>query len=91
MPEVTIRAFASLKEIFGAENTFSVAAGATVYSCIEAFANASGKCGELFDAGGLKPHIILMYNRERIDAEDAKEIALSDGDEIVLYPPVSGG
>lgn len=91
MPEITIRAFASLKEVFGAENVFSAAADATVYSAVEAFAENCGKRGELFDAEGLKPHIILMYNRERIDADDAKEIRLAAGDEIVLYPPVSGG
>ena len=45
----------------------------------------------LFENGSLKGHVVFMYNGERIDAEDASEITVEDGDEIVLYPPVSGG
>ncbi|HJJ28718.1 MAG TPA: MoaD/ThiS family protein [Methanocorpusculum sp.] len=91
MPEVTIRTFATLKEIFGAENIFNANEGMTVYACIEAFADAAHHRDVLFDETGLKSHIILMYNRERIDAEDAKELVIAEGDEYVLYPPVSGG
>ena len=91
MPEITIRAFARLRELFGAENTLTVPENTTVLSAVEIFADSTPSKTELFDAGALNPHIILMYNRERIDAEDAAEIRLADGDEIVFYPPVSGG
>ena len=92
MAEITIRAFAKFREMFGAENSLSVLPGASVSDALVQFAEAVPAAGtELFEAGVLKSHIVLMYNRERIDAEDAAEILLEDGDEIVLYPPVSGG
>ncbi len=92
MISVTIRAFAKFRELFGAETELEVVPGCSVYNALAAFA-AKYPASEtvLFDAGELKPHIVLMYNRERIDFEDAKEIVLQDGDEVVIYPPVSGG
>ncbi|MDO5844333.1 MAG: MoaD/ThiS family protein [Methanocorpusculum sp.] len=92
MPEVTIRSFAKLREKLGEINKISVADGVSVYEAIERFAeNNSAAKEELFSPEGLKTYIILMFNRERIDIDDAKEMKISDGDEIVLYPPVSGG
>lgn len=92
MHEITILAFAGFREKFGEKNTVSVSSGATILSVLESFAkNVPQAHDELFEGEHLRGHMILMYNRERIDAEEAAETAVSDGDEIVLYPPVSGG
>ena len=92
MNEITILAFAGFREKFGEKNTVAVPKGATVLSVLHTFAETVPAAqDELFDSGHLHGHVILMYNRERIDADDAEEITVSDGDEIVLYPPVSGG
>lgn len=92
MAEITIRAFAKFREMFGAENVISVSDGSTVLDSLLQFAKTvSAAEDEIFECGVLKSHIVLMYNRERIDSEDAAEIAVEDGDEVVLYPPVSGG
>ncbi|HJK03357.1 MAG TPA: MoaD/ThiS family protein [Methanocorpusculum sp.] len=92
MSEITILAFASFREKFGEKNTVTISNGATILSVLHSFAESVPAArDELFDGDSLRGHVILMYNRERIDADDAKEIAVSDGDEIVLYPPVSGG
>lgn len=90
MAEITIRAFAKFREIFGAETVISVPDGSTVLDSLVQFAKTAAE-DEIFEGGVLKSHIVLMYNRERIDSEDAAEIAVEDGDEVVLYPPVSGG
>lgn len=90
MAEITIRAFAKFREIFGAETVISVPDGSTVLDSLVQFAKTAAE-DEIFEGGVLKSHIVLMYNRERIDSEDAAEIAVENGDEVVLYPPVSGG
>ena len=90
MAEITIRAFAKFREIFGAETVISVPDGSTVLDSLVQFAKTAAE-DEIFEGGDLKSHIVLMYNRERIDSEDAAEITVDDGDEVVLYPPVSGG
>ncbi|MDR3102243.1 MAG: MoaD/ThiS family protein [Methanocalculaceae archaeon] len=92
MSEITIRAFAGFRERFGEKNTVFVETGTTVLSVLERFAeNIPAAHEELFMDGKLRSHVILMYNRERIDAKETEETAVCDGDEIVLYPPVSGG
>ncbi|MDR0438910.1 MAG: MoaD/ThiS family protein [Methanocalculaceae archaeon] len=92
MSEITILSFAGFREKFGEQNVVVPSDGATVLSVLRAFADIVPVArDELFDGSHLRGNVILMYNHERIDAEDAKEIAVSDGDEIVLYPPVSGG
>ena len=92
MTAVTIRAFAKFRELFGAETPLDVPAGSTAADALVQFAKTVPSAeAALFENGELKGHVVLMYNRERIDAEDAAELSLEDGDEIVLYPPVSGG
>ncbi|ABN06652.1 hypothetical protein Mlab_0478 [Methanocorpusculum labreanum Z] len=92
MPQITIRSFAKFRELFGEVNTVSVPEGTSILGALLAFAKTQ-KDGmdELFAGGKLGSHIILMYNRERIDSDDAKTIHMAEGDELVIYPPVSGG
>lgn len=78
--------------MFGEINKITVLEGASVYECIKLFAETNEKAKtELFSNDELKDHVILMLNRERIDSDEAKDLKTSNGDEIVLYPPVSGG
>lgn len=92
MPQITIRSFARFRELFGEVNTLSVPEGTSVLGALLAFAKTQ-KDGmdELFPKGAFGSHIILMYNRERIDSDDVKTLHTAEGDEIVIYPPVSGG
>lgn len=39
----------------------------------------------------LQPTILLFVNQLAIAANDAASHILSDGDEVCLYPPISGG
>lgn len=96
MTDITIRAFAKFRELFGAETSLSVQSEATVFDALTLFAEkVPAAKDELFELNGsqlvLKGHVVLMYNRERIDSDDAIDIHLEDGDEVVIYPPVSGG
>jgi molybdopterin converting factor small subunit len=92
MNKITILAFAGFQRKFGEKNTVISPKGTTVLSILRTFAETiPAACDELFDGTDLRRHVILMYNHERIDTEDAEKIVVSDGDEIGLYPPVSGG
>lgn len=92
MLNITIRSFAKFRELFGEINSITVGEGTSLLGALLAFAKIrSNGMEEIFSGAKLNPHIILMYNKERIDSNDAKTITLKDGDEIVLYPPVSGG
>ncbi|MDO9523625.1 MAG: MoaD/ThiS family protein [Methanocorpusculum sp.] len=92
MPQITIRSFAKFREFFGEKNTLSVPNGTSVLGALLAFAKTRSEgMDQLFADAELRSHIILMYNRERIDSDDAATILVAEDDEIVIYPPVSGG
>lgn len=92
MPELTVKSFAKYKDLFGADKKIDVPLGGTITDALILFAGQVPKAQtELFENGRLKSSVVLMYNNERIDFEDADTITLEDGDELVLYPPVSGG
>lgn len=92
MITVTIHAFAKYRDLFGEETKVEVPEGATIYDALIIFAGMRQKAQtELFEGATLKNQAVLMYNHERIDSDDANTITLEDGDEVVLYPPVSGG
>ncbi len=92
MTTITIRSFVKYRDLFGAEKTIDVPMGGTIEDALILFAGEKPAVQtELFENSILKSHIVLMYNKERIDHEDIRDITLNEGDEIVLYPPVSGG
>lgn len=92
MPTITIHSFARFRELFGEKNQVEVPSGANILFTLREFAGTNPIIREeLFDDSFIKSHVILMYNRERIDLEEADRIEVSNGDEIVIYPPVSGG
>lgn len=94
MPTITIHSFAKFRELFGETNHVEVPDGSNILLALREFAGTNPIIQEeLFDETDflIKSHVIVMYNRERIDLEEADRIKVKNGDEIVLYPPVSGG
>jgi molybdopterin converting factor subunit 1 len=76
---VTVRLFAGLRERAGAaEHELELAAGATAADVWPALAGRLGK----------RPEGVLVAVNKRYVSDDA---SLSDGDEVALIPPVSGG
>ena len=90
---ITISAFGSFKKHFG-ENVkveFSEATDLKTAFIVMASQYPAG-LELLFDKdGGLRRHIIIQVNHKRVAASSVEEVILKDGDEIVIYPPVSGG
>ena len=90
---ITISAFGSFKKHIGeiVKAEFSEATDLK-----KALANVASQYPAglelLFDKdGGIRRHIIIQVNHKRVAASSAEEVILKDGDEIVIYPPVSGG
>ncbi len=77
---VTVRAFAGAREILGASRTIEVPDGATV-------AGLWGRLCADFPALSDFPLRGLAVNREYVDPDTV----VTDGDEVAVIPPVSGG
>ena len=45
----------------------------------------------LFEDGALRPYITVLLNGRNITEIDGVMSALSEGDEVAIFPPVSGG
>ena len=80
MPSVTVRLFAALRELAGSPSV--QAEGATVGEVVEAL---SARYGERFAA--IAEVGSAVVGGERADAATP----LSEGQELALLPPVSGG
>lgn len=90
--KVEFQAFARYKDVFGPGGEVSLPDGATIKEAILVFADGTeGGRETLFDGEEIRDEVLIMLNRQRVDAESADGIIPEDGDKIIIYPPVSGG
>ncbi|MFB6194534.1 MAG: ubiquitin-like small modifier protein 1 [Haloplanus sp.] len=86
--------FADLAEVAGdREVRVDVDSGATVGDALDELFESRPALRErvLDDAGNVADHINVLRNGENVHADDGLDTTLSDGDELALFPPVSGG
>ncbi len=89
---ITVRSFARFREIFGEEETIETKGVASPNTVLSLLCEEKGCRETLFAADGtLHPHITIILNGRRLSAGETTEAPLSDGDSLVVYPPVSGG
>ncbi len=90
---VTILAFARFKDIFGEKNEIEISNTVLLADILRNFATGyPDGVGALFsEEGVLHSYIFVMLNRVRIQPDEVSSQVVTDGDEIVIYPPVSGG
>jgi molybdopterin synthase sulfur carrier subunit len=90
---ITIRSFARFRDLFGEERQCTISEHSTVVHVLSALINETEvPASTLFnDNGDVHTHLIIMLNKKRMTRTAIAEQILSDGDEVILYPPVSGG
>jgi len=92
--KITIRAFATLREVIGARETALILLpGETVGGLLENLCGTyPGLRQHLFDsAGRTKPHIIILKNGRNIASLQQLQTPIDEDDVIALFPPVAGG
>ena len=89
MDTVTWRLFADLAEVAeGREHTVAVEPDGTVGDAINALLTESaGLRDRIFDGGSLADDVNLMRNGSPTAPDDP----IDDGDELAMFPPVTGG
>lgn len=90
---VRVRAFATLRDPLGSpEVELAVSEGASVSDALAALETEySGLAGELLEDGEIPSTVTVLRNGRRVPASDPESVDLTDGDELVLAPPVTGG
>jgi molybdopterin synthase sulfur carrier subunit len=86
--------FADLAEVAGNRVVrVDVDPGATVGDALDELFDAHPALRDrvLDDAGDVADHINVLRNGENVRSADGLDTTLEDGDELALFPPVSGG
>ncbi|WP_158055720.1 ubiquitin-like small modifier protein 1 [Halorussus halophilus] len=86
--------FADLAEVAGGKHAeVDAEPGDTVGTALdELVADHPGLADRIYDDGGeLRDHINVLRNGTNVYSQQGLETELEDGDELALFPPVSGG
>ncbi len=90
MPKIKIRFFANFRE-FTKTSELEIE-GDTIREILEIICHKFPGLGKiLFIDGKLQPYVNIFLNGENILESDGIDKLLQPGDEIAIFPPVSGG
>lgn len=91
--KIRVKTFAQIKEILGEDSLLEYPENTSIKELLKALRQRAGESGDqLFSRDGeLHGNLVLIINGARVYKEDFESLALSEGDEIVLFSPVSGG
>jgi len=87
---VSVRLFANLREIVG--NPRLVFEASTIRAVLMTLRSEHPALQPLLcEDGEVRPYITILINGKNIRDMEALATILSDGDEVAIFPPVSGG
>jgi molybdopterin synthase sulfur carrier subunit len=90
MPKIKVRLFANFRE-FTKTGELKIE-GNTVMDVLEIICSKyPGLENILFKDGNLQPYVNIFLNGENILESGGLDSSLKQGDEVAIFPPVSGG
>jgi len=90
MPKIRVRLFANFREI--TKTSEIEIEGLTVREILEMIIKKfQGIENILFRNGNLQPYVNIFLNGVNVLESDGLDKSLKTGDEIAIFPPVSGG
>ena len=91
--KIHVKSFAYFRDILGNDLDVDLVQGSTVEDLLRNLICTHRKLRlAIFDdAGEIRANVIFMKNKKNIDYIDGLRTVLTDGDEIAILPPVSGG
>lgn len=90
--KVKVKLFANFREATKQKEVEISPAGETIGDVIEGLAAKYPAIRPLlFQDGKLKPYVNILHNAQTVKGEDGINARVQDGDEIAMFPPVSGG
>jgi MoaD family protein len=89
---VKVKFFAYFRDLFGGrERDVVVLDGAIVRDALSVLCDTDERRREVFEGGGLKPHLVVMVNGVHVEALRGLDTALSPGDTLAIFPMLGGG
>jgi MoaD family protein len=89
---IKVKFFAYFRDLFGGrDRDLDLAAGAAVADALAALCDTAARRAEIFAAGELKPHLIVMLNGVPVRCLKGMATPLADGDTLAVFPIMGGG
>jgi sulfur-carrier protein len=90
---ITVRFFAGIKDIFGEkEVALRADAAATVSDALDLLCDRPERRAALFlDGDRLRPELIVLINGRSIAFVGGLDAPLTEGDVLLIFPPLKGG
>lgn len=89
---VKIKLFANFREATKQKEVEVLPKGSTVSDAIRALIDKYPNIDPLlYHDGKIKPYVNILLNGQSLKGEEGLTARIKDGDEIALFPPVSGG
>ena len=91
--KVKVKFFAPFRELFGAKESEVQLRGAPdVQALLVLLCDSDERRDRIFDQSGeLRPYVMILKNGQPIQTLGGIQTELKEGDEIAIFPPVSGG
>lgn len=89
---IRVRLFATFRELFGFKETeIDPDEAPTLGALLDRLANTPSRRQTIFEAPGLKPHVVVMVNGVPAPSESFAAVPLKDGDVVAVFPLLGGG
>ncbi|MCX6568484.1 MAG: MoaD family protein [Candidatus Aminicenantes bacterium] len=89
---VNAKFFAYFRDLFGGrERDVVIRQGATVRDALSLLCDTAERRREVFEGGGLKPHLVVMVNGVHVESLRGLDTALAPGDTLAIFPMLGGG
>ena len=90
---VTVKAFADVRELLGRELVISIPEGETVRQLLQILGKKyAGFLSRILEPDGqLRPYVSILENGRNIRSLNDLDTRLAEGDVIAIFPPLAGG
>lgn len=89
---IKVKFFAYFREVFGGrDREVALGAGASVGDALALLCDTPARRAEIFAAGGLKPHLVIMLNGVPVQSLKGLSTPLAEGDTLAVFPMMGGG
>jgi MoaD family protein len=90
---VTVKAFADVRELLGRELVISIPEGETVRQLLQILGKQyAGFLSRILEPDGqLRPYVSILENGRNIRSLNDLDTRLAEGDVIAIFPPLAGG